>query len=102
MRAAFRSPHEPATDHEGESAAGIAAVEIALDHLLDDRPEKTALIRLRQGRDLIYQGRALDDLEIAQGCPMIYLESIIKDKLSLLIYDDECQIFLISRAIRAG
>jgi hypothetical protein len=57
---------------------------------------------LRQGRDLIYQGRALDDLEIAQGCPMIYLESIIKDKLSLLIYDDECQIFLISRAIRAG
>jgi hypothetical protein len=45
------------------------------------------LIRLRQGRDLIYQGRALDGLEIAQGCPMIYLESIIKDKLSLLIYD---------------
>jgi hypothetical protein len=38
------------------------------------------LIRLRQGRDLIYQGRALDDLEIAQGCPMLYLESIIKEE----------------------
>jgi hypothetical protein len=45
MRAAFRSPHETATDHAGKPAAGIAAVEIALDHLLDDRPEKTALIR---------------------------------------------------------
>jgi hypothetical protein len=38
------------------------------------------LIRLRKGRDLIYQGRALDDLEIAQGCPMLYLESIIKEE----------------------
>jgi len=45
MRAAFRSPHEPATDHEGEPAAGIAAVKILLDHLLDDRSEKAALIR---------------------------------------------------------
>jgi hypothetical protein len=26
----------------GESAAGIAAVEILLDHLLDDRPEEAA------------------------------------------------------------
>ena len=38
------------------------------------------LIRLRKGRDLIYQGRSLDDLEIAQGCPMLYLESIIKEE----------------------
>ena len=45
MRAAFRSPHEPVTDHEGESTARVAEVEVALDHLLDDRPEKTALIR---------------------------------------------------------
>jgi len=45
MRAAFRSRHETATDHEGKPAAGIAAVEIALDYLLNDRPEKTALIR---------------------------------------------------------
>ena len=44
MRAAFRSPHEPATDHEGEPAFRIAAVKILLDHLLDDRPEKAALI----------------------------------------------------------
>jgi len=32
-------------DHEGKPAAGIAAVEIALDHLFDDQPEKTAFIR---------------------------------------------------------
>ena len=38
------------------------------------------LIRLRKGRNLLYQGRSLDDLEIAQGCPMLYLESIIKDE----------------------
>jgi hypothetical protein len=37
-------PHETETDHEGEPAAGIAAVKIPLDHLLDDWPEKTALI----------------------------------------------------------
>jgi len=43
MRAAFRSPHEPATDHEGEPAFRIAAVKILLDHLLDDRSEKTVL-----------------------------------------------------------
>ena len=43
--AALRSPHEPVTDHEGEPSAGIAAVKILLDHLLDDRPEKAALIR---------------------------------------------------------
>jgi hypothetical protein len=38
------------------------------------------LIRLNQGRFLIYQGRAMDDLEIARGCPMLYLESIIKEE----------------------
>jgi hypothetical protein len=43
MRAAFRSPHAPATDYEGEPAAGIAAVKILLDHLLDDRSEKPIL-----------------------------------------------------------
>jgi hypothetical protein len=31
------------TPDSSEPAAGIAAVEIALDHLLDDRPEKTVL-----------------------------------------------------------
>ena len=45
MRAAFRSPHGPVTDHEGEPAFRIAAVKILLDHLLDDRSEKAALIR---------------------------------------------------------
>ena len=38
------------------------------------------LVRLRKGRDLIYQDRALDDLEIAQNCPMLFLESIIKEE----------------------
>jgi hypothetical protein len=33
-----------ATDHEGEARAGVAAVEVALDDLLDDRPEIPALI----------------------------------------------------------
>jgi len=42
--------------------------------------QRRFLIRLRKGRNLLYQGRALDDLEIAQGCPMLYLESIIKDE----------------------
>jgi hypothetical protein len=31
------------TPDAGEPAAGIAAVKILLDHLLDDRPEKTVL-----------------------------------------------------------
>jgi hypothetical protein len=48
MRAALRSPHEAATFHEGEPAAGIAAVKMLLDHFLDDRAEKTALIRFAQ------------------------------------------------------
>jgi len=43
MRAAFRSPHEPVTDHEGESATGIAAIKVALNDLLDDRPEEAVL-----------------------------------------------------------
>jgi hypothetical protein len=38
------------------------------------------LIRLNLDRHLIYQGRALNDLEIAQGCPMLYLETIIKEE----------------------
>jgi hypothetical protein len=38
------------------------------------------LIRLRQDRQLIYQGRARAVLEIAQGCLMLYLESIIKEE----------------------
>jgi hypothetical protein len=38
------------------------------------------LVRLRKGRDLIYQDRALDDLEIVQNCPMLFLESIIKEE----------------------
>jgi Transposase DDE domain len=42
--------------------------------------KKRFLFRLCQGRHLIYQGRALEDLEIAQGCPMLYLESIIKEE----------------------
>jgi hypothetical protein len=37
------------------------------------------LVRLNQGRHLISQGRARDDLEIARGCPMLYLETIIKE-----------------------
>ena len=44
------------------------------------KTKRRFLIRLCKGRDLIYQGRALDDLEIAQGCPMLYLESIIKEE----------------------
>jgi len=32
------------TADAGEPAARIAAVEAALDHLLDDRPEKTVLL----------------------------------------------------------
>lgn len=38
------------------------------------------LIRLRKGRNLLYQGHALDDLEIARECPMSYLESIIREE----------------------
>ncbi|MDD8026001.1 MAG: hypothetical protein PHI34_05775 [Acidobacteriota bacterium] len=38
---------------------------------------KRFLIRLRQDRHLIYQGQPLDVLEIARGCPLLYLESII-------------------------
>ena len=38
------------------------------------------LIRLNLKRHLIYQGRALEDLEIAQGCPMLYQETIIKEE----------------------
>jgi hypothetical protein len=38
------------------------------------------LIRLNLRRHLIYQGRALEDLEIARGCPMLYLETIIKEE----------------------
>jgi hypothetical protein len=38
------------------------------------------LVRLRKDRHLIYQGRARAVLEIAQGCPMPYLESIIKEE----------------------
>jgi len=43
-RAALRSPHEPARDHEGEARAGIAAIKVALDDLPDDRPKIPALI----------------------------------------------------------
>lgn len=42
--------------------------------------KKRFLIRLRQDRHLVYQGRPLDVFKIAQGCPMIYLESIIKEE----------------------
>ena len=45
MRAALGRPHEPVTDHEDEPAAGVAAVQVRLHDLLDDRPEVTALIR---------------------------------------------------------
>ncbi|MGB8953588.1 MAG: hypothetical protein WCC06_13100 [Candidatus Aminicenantales bacterium] len=38
------------------------------------------LIRLRKGRDLISQGHTLDGLKTAQGYPMLYLESIIKEE----------------------
>jgi hypothetical protein len=44
MRAALRSPHEAPTLHEGESAAGIAEVEVALDHLLDNGPEEAVVL----------------------------------------------------------
>jgi hypothetical protein len=30
--------------HPGNTRAGVGAIEIALDHLLDDRPEKTVLL----------------------------------------------------------
>jgi hypothetical protein len=43
-RAAFRSPHDPVTDHEGEARTGVAAVEVTVDDLLDDRPEIPILI----------------------------------------------------------
>jgi len=38
-------PHEGSMLHEGEAAFRVAAVEILLDHLLDDRPEIPVLIR---------------------------------------------------------
>jgi len=38
------------------------------------------LIRLNLRRHLIYQGRALDDLEIARECPTLYQETIIKEE----------------------
>jgi len=41
--------------------------------------KKRFLIRLRQDRHLVYQGRPLDVLEIARSCPLLYLESIIKE-----------------------
>ena len=45
MRAALRSPHEPLPAHEGKAAPRVAAVEVLLHDLFDDRPEKAALIR---------------------------------------------------------
>jgi hypothetical protein len=47
MRAAFRSPHEPVTDHEGEARAGIASVQVALDNLPDDRLEMAIVLSNR-------------------------------------------------------
>jgi hypothetical protein len=44
MRAAFRSPHESATDHEGEPAFRIAAVKILLDHLPPVKPFKNLIV----------------------------------------------------------
>jgi hypothetical protein len=38
------------------------------------------LVRLRKDRHLIYQGRTRAVLEIAQGCPMLYLETIIREE----------------------
>jgi hypothetical protein len=43
MRAALRSPHETASVHEGKAATGVAAVEVLLHDLFDDRPEIAVL-----------------------------------------------------------
>jgi len=38
------------------------------------------LVRLRKDRHLVWQGRSMAVLDIAQNCPMSYLESIIKEE----------------------
>jgi len=44
MRASTAAPpHTKDSGHWGKPAAGVAAVKVALYHLLDDRPEKTVL-----------------------------------------------------------
>jgi hypothetical protein len=52
------------------------------DKLLGDmiHNRRRFLVRLRKDRHLIYQGRRRAVLEIAQSCPMLYLESIIKEE----------------------
>ena len=78
-----RDPHGDRDDQPGDSRPR------GLGHGPRRRPgqaafspdplEKRFLIRLRQDRHLVYQGRPLDVLEIARSCPMLYLESIIKE-----------------------
>lgn len=52
------------------------------DKLLGDmiHNRRRFLVRLRKDRHLIYQGCTRAVLEIAQGCPMLYLESIIREE----------------------
>lgn len=38
------------------------------------------LVRLRQDRHLICQGRQMSVLEIAQACPMLYQETVVKEE----------------------
>lgn len=38
------------------------------------------LVRLRRDRHLLFQGRQLPVLEIAQACPMLYLETVVKEE----------------------
>lgn len=52
--------------------------EAVLGEMIHNR--RRFLVRLRQDRHLIYQGRTRAVLEIAQSCPMLYLESIIKEE----------------------
>jgi hypothetical protein len=44
------------------------------------RKKHLFLVRLRQDRELLYQGRRMSVLEVARACPMLYLESIIKEE----------------------
>lgn len=44
------------------------------------RKKHRFLIRLRQDRQLLFQDRLISVLEVARACPMLYLESIIKEE----------------------
>ena len=56
--------------------------------LLDN--EKKFIIRLVGNRDLVYRGKSVLAIELAQSCPMLYTDRVIKeDKGKERVYDIE-------------